>query len=137
MRHTEGPEGRNTTAARVTVRLTEKEKRSLDRLVEAYGSSGAGVMRAGLKVLGQLDGRTGIQPTQHALLSSEAVADVAGLRLAVNRLGNNLNQAVRRLNSVQDAQTAQEVREQLRFINDTLDKLLGVHLTGGGVDAVH
>ncbi|MDK8799338.1 hypothetical protein [Corynebacterium coyleae] len=121
----------------MTVRLTEKEKRSLDRLVEAYGSSGAGVMRAGLKVLGQLDGRTGIQPTQHALLSSEAVADVAGLRLAVNRLGNNLNQAVRRLNSVQDAQTAQEVREQLRFINDTLDKLLGVHLTGGGVDAVH
>ena len=88
-------------------------------------------MRAGLKVLGSLDGRTGIQAVQPALLTSAQVSEVTALRSAINRLGNNLNQAVRRLNTSQDALAAREVREQLDFINTTLDQMLGFYFEGG------
>jgi hypothetical protein len=82
-------EGPGRRSRRVTTRFSAAEAEDLDELCTRYGLRPSGVLRAGVDSLRgrapKLSGNTG------------ASAEVVRLRMELNRLGNNVNQSVRKL----------------------------------------
>lgn len=113
----------NLSGRKLTLRLSEAQRKRIDKRAEAMGISTSGLARA--VILDFLEGEDAV-PT--ALTQSytgsgvELSDDVVGLRKDLHRVGVNLNQVARIAN--RDRRVPITVHEELREVREVLDEIL-------------
>lgn len=113
----------NLSGRKLTLRLSEAQRKRIDKRAEAMGISTSGLARA--VVLDFIEGKDDV-PTaltkDYTGAGVELSEDVVELRKDLRRVGVNLNQVARIAN--RDQRVPITVHEELRDVREVLDEIL-------------
>lgn len=133
-----GPKGRSPKlSARFTVRFTEGEIATLKQRAATLGISPSAVVRA-VTLDAMARGAAPMVPTKiAAVVADEGMREMAALRTEINRVGVNLRQLIRRIDSGAVTIIGTDVAETLLVLRELIAKWRAVATTTTAVAPSH